>query len=167
MNTKQAPPPPDISRLVAGVELVSIHCHEFTAAYTRDVDHNLARGLESQFISETACRIADDRSHFDIRVTGRLLGNQTEPVGGEPSGELLRVVTVFELRYLIKDASLAIEEEEVQFFGATNGLFHAWPYLREALQDALKRLGFGGFLLPMLRRGSPTGETKEPKSAGK
>jgi hypothetical protein len=84
-------------------------------------------------------------------VSGIVVGNQPQAVGPDPAGELVRAVATFELRYKLKDPLLSFTEDEMQVFGATNGRYHAWPFLRECLHTLLNRLGFNGFMLPMLR----------------
>ncbi len=47
------------------------------------------------------------------------------------------------------DATVATED--AQAFGRVNGIYNAWPYIREYVQSCLLRLGLPPFELPLLR----------------
>lgn len=44
-------------------------------------------------------------------------------------------------------------QENIDAFGRVNGIYNAWPYIREYVQSSLVRLGLPAFDLPLLRAG--------------
>lgn len=47
-----------------------------------------------------------------------------------------------------------VDQADADTFGRVNGIYNAWPYLREYVQSSLLRLGLPPFELPLLRAGA-------------
>lgn len=47
-----------------------------------------------------------------------------------------------------------VDEADADVFGKVNGIYNAWPYLREYVQSSLVRMGLPPFELPLLRAGA-------------
>lgn len=70
--------------------------------------------------------------------------------------ELEKQVTIrarVSLEYTAKTDRGEVQREDAETFGRVNGIYNAWPYLREYVQSSLLRLGLPPFELPLLRAG--------------
>lgn len=59
-----------------------------------------------------------------------------------------------ELHYTPQRDRGEVTEDEADVFGRVNGIYNAWPYLREYVHSSLRRLGLPAFELPLLRAGA-------------
>lgn len=66
---------------------------------------------------------------------------------GEP---FLNIQAVFVLVYQAKDLS-NLSEEAFESFGNTNGVYNAWPYWREYVQNITCRMGLPALTIPVFR----------------
>lgn len=69
----------------------------------------------------------------------------------------------FLLAYDFKDGFDNYPEEAFKVFAETNGVFNAWPYWREFVQNATVRMGLPSLTIPVFRVFNP----KEAKSSKK
>jgi hypothetical protein len=60
------------------------------------------------------------------------------------------VKAAFEIRYKLPEGLVA-ESKEFEDFAKVNGLFNAWPYFREFIQNIFSRMNFPLVMLPLLR----------------
>ena len=66
------------------------------------------------------------------------------------------------LRYSIATGSVKdFDQDLVQDFAETNGVYNAWPYWRELIQSTASRIGLHGIVLPVFRIASNAEEPKE------
>ena len=61
------------------------------------------------------------------------------------------VKVTYELKYKLPDKTSAPKSEELNSFAKANGIFNAWPYLRECVQDTYARMNFPAVTLPLFR----------------
>lgn len=81
---------------------------------------------------------------------------------------------VFEVGYVIAPDAEA-DRSGLEAFARVNGLFHAWPYWREYVQNTMPRFGLPGFVAPLLRAeqaasffiGQPASAQKPPAPKGR
>lgn len=83
------------------------------------------------------------------------------PAGGAPS-EGARVTARLELRYQIPP-DLPIHEGLLDEFAKLNGVFNAWPYWREFVQNTLVRMGLPPLALPLYRVATQSNAQAEAK----
>ena len=69
------------------------------------------------------------------------------------------VLATFVLIYSISSFE-GIDERNIIAFATTNGIYNAWPYWREFLQNTTTRMGFPPVIAPPFRFG--TGEAVKP-----
>ncbi len=50
-----------------------------------------------------------------------------------------------------------LSEDDIILFGKVNGIYNAWPYLREYVRSSVTRLGLPSFDLPLLNIGMAVG----------
>lgn len=148
--------------LATAVGLQSIHFHECSARFVQDIDHGQPYKLSTTFGTRTATRVASDGSGFDVRVIGEMSGDVL--IDDQPT-RLVEVVVTLDLRYVMPKESLSLTLDEIQEFGATNGVHNAWPYLREAIQSACARLGLTPIMIPLHRiERTPSSEQGQPEA---
>jgi hypothetical protein len=68
----------------------------------------------------------------------------------EKGGSEVKVGAAFELQYEHPDAH-ELTEDDIESFGAVNGLYNAWPYWREFLQNMTSRMGLPALIAPVFR----------------
>ncbi len=72
------------------------------------------------------------------------------PLGGESHKRVTIQASVI-VSYEVDRDSGSANQDELEAFGRVNGVYNAWPYLREYVQSSLVRLGLPPFDLPLLR----------------
>lgn len=58
------------------------------------------------------------------------------------------------LEYDAVESRGEVDDASADVFARVNGIYNAWPYLREYVQASLMRLGLPSFELPLLRAGA-------------
>ena len=74
-----------------------------------------------------------------------------------PTNEYRRRVDIrarMTLRYRLEPDQSDVSDDDAHTFGIVNGIYNAWPYLREYVQSSLVRLSLPQFELPLLRVGA-------------
>lgn len=74
-----------------------------------------------------------------------------DPIDGE---KRVSIRARLEIDYAPQSDRGEISQDEAEVFGRVNGIYNAWPYLREYVQSCLVRLGLPVFELPLLRAGA-------------
>lgn len=133
----------DLSYTVAQrVQLEDVHIARAVMKRAADIQHP-AR-IELSFAVAPELEQADNR--LRITITFRL----QERVGtGERAERGLSIETVYVLCYrLSSDESLS--PAHLDAFAEMNGVYNAWPYWREFVQNATIRMGLPGLTIPVL-----------------
>ena len=71
----------------------------------------------------------------------------------------------FLLIYEIKNLE-GIKKDNIEAFGRINGIYNAWPYWREFVQDTIARMGLPRLTVPVFRLG-PSPEAIKKKRTSK
>lgn len=79
---------------------------------------------------------------------------QTYEVGDSTKESLTEIEASFLLIYQA-DFSDDITENAVEQFGNTNGIYNAWPYWREYVQNTIVRMGLPSLTIPVFRIFAP------------
>lgn len=84
------------------------------------------------------------------------------------SEEALRIEAVFILTYKM-DSAVGLDKDNYNAFGKTNGLYNAWPFLREYVQAMTLRLGLPPLTIPVLPPNTPytSASTSKPTKSKK
>jgi len=70
---------------------------------------------------------------------------------GEPEAEpLFSIETSFVLIYTVESFD-GLEEQNIHAFASTNGVYNAWPYWREFVQNTVSRMALPPTTLPVFR----------------
>ncbi len=70
--------------------------------------------------------------------------------GDDEVGSILAIQATFVLMYAVESLD-GLSEENLDAFGATNGVFNAWPYWREYVQSTVGRMGLPSIAVPVYR----------------
>lgn len=96
-----------------------------------------------------------------VKVKFEIVASNAGTVGSESN---VQVAGVFALEYAraIKDAKC--DAASLELFGRINGVYNAWPYIREIVSNAFSRLGYPRLTMePLIINPQPP----EPAPAGK
>jgi len=94
-----------------------------------------------------------DGNRFVVRAEVELAG-----ASGPDADTIPPVVTIsatFELVYALS-GELTPTEEVLEEFARVNGVYNAWPYWREFIQNAASRMNLPPLVLPVFRVQKPT-----------
>jgi hypothetical protein len=105
---------------------------------------------ETEFPLEVSYNISTDgmvdEEGFRIAAQFRMAA---KGAGDSGSGEV-KVEATFDLQYEHPDAE-DLTDEAIESFGALNGVYNAWPYWRELLQNMTCRMGLPPLTAPVFR----------------
>jgi preprotein translocase subunit SecB len=76
-----------------------------------------------------------------IKVDFKLVARAGED---EASPKLIEIAGVFDLSYgrQLPSDKFPLSDEDAQLFGRVNGVYNAWPYMREVVTSCVSRLGY-------------------------
>jgi len=136
-----------MAQLVGAARLETVNFQEFEARRLA-IRHSLEGDTIFPVVSaHHGCKAFPSKRAFDIQVTAELRGMSND---GET--ELLKASCKLELHYEVTDEFKGeLSDSVVEMFGRTNGVYNAWPYIREAFQSLTVRLGLPPFTLPLMR----------------
>jgi len=74
----------------------------------------------------------------------------------------MKVASQFDLRYerQVRDAS--ISDDDANLFAKINGVYNAWPYMRELVANTFTRMGYPPFTMESLVIGPQPDDAKVP-----
>lgn len=72
----------------------------------------------------------------------------------EQQDKQVEILAKLRLEYIAAEGHDLVDNTDTEMFGRVNGIYNAWPYLREFVQSNLMRLGLPQFELPLLRVGA-------------
>lgn len=90
---------------------------------------------------------AEDPKKFLVAVFFTLSASRKDDPEAEPVGT---IDATFSLSYLL-DTDEHIGDENLEAFAKINGVFNAWPYWREFVQNSTSRLGLPAVTVPIFR----------------
>ena len=93
-----------------------------------------------------------DRESKRIRVTVNFSFRAFQEGPERPQMAPLVVEVGFALTYVLT-SDAGIDDEKVDAFGKMNGVYNAWPYIRELVQSTLTRMALPALTLPVLTSG--------------
>lgn len=133
-------------RVIASVQLEDVRLR--AGSFRRRVSSPAEVGKVEVEISHAAhAEAMPGRSAFLVVFTGNVALRPVEAASKEPA---LEAEVEIELRYAYPEG-LDFRPDELEPFANLNGVFNAWPYFREFLQNATTRMGLPPFVLPVFR----------------
>lgn len=129
-------------------ELDAIHfidCH-FSYSDVKDgADTEVKIGVVDQDVS---------RDGSILRVSMLFEFVAPSPFPDEAQSKRVEIRARLSLDYVHQSDRGEVDDADADMFGRVNGIYNAWPYLREYVQSSLIRLGLPSFELPLLRAGA-------------
>lgn len=143
MTTK----PSDLTALIAAVQLNSVRLVETSAKTSIHTPKEVGEITECRV--ETSTQVKDalqGQSSFTViaRIHFKLAGSKFV---AEPA---VSVRASFELEYQLPKDFVA-QQKELKAFAEINGIFNAWPYWREYIQNVFSRMSLPPITLPIYR----------------
>lgn len=132
----------ELPGFIARLTLVSVRCTRLLAA----------TATEELIVPYTATVTIAETIHYALG--DEFLGGKypaTVVLRGDSGQEVARVETTFLLEHTLESGP-SPDEKVVSAYLNANGLFIAYPYIRQALHDALNRIGYGQLVLGILSR---------------
>lgn len=116
--------------------------------------------IQQEKTVRTSFHEATSSIHVEIFFVALLAGRSSEP--GSEMKDLVRIECTFLLSYLFQVQGGPPENERDSYFkafGDLNGVYNAWPYLRELVQATSTRMGLPPVTLPVHRANTPKAES--------
>ena len=100
-----------------------------------------------------------------FRVQARVEVRVSSETAGKP--ELALIEAVYEVLYRIP-AELKPPADALEEFAETNGVFNAWPYMRQFVAETAQRMEVPPIVLPLFRPATKlAGRKRKPRPAGR
>jgi len=127
-------------------ELVSIRFTECNFSYNNTIG---TRETEIR-LSITEQEVAINPSGLDVSMKFEFVA--PSPFESDPDREV-KILAQYCLKYAMEcsESDVEIDPQNAEAFGKVNGIYNAWPYLREYVQSCLSRLALPPYELPLLR----------------
>lgn len=138
---------PDVvsmQRLIAAVDLEHIRLVEVVGKASISSPQDLGAEAQLKIDGRTDARRDPNAVVVLATLETKLLSQS------DPSETKLFVTCVYELRYRVP-AELEASNQVLSEFARTNGLYNAWPYCRELVQNTVMRMGLPSLLMPLLK----------------
>jgi hypothetical protein len=133
------------SKIVKQVELLDLRlarCESHLVALEGEPPEKL-----NQQINVTPFGDKENKT-LQYAITFNLTGGTAQ---GEQEVPALFVQAMFVLKYSVESLD-GLTKELIQQFGQLNGIFNAWPYWREFVQNLTCRMGLPGIRIPLLKK---------------
>lgn len=132
------------------VRLIDCHCHQEPIA---------AEGKKTAHIKHSTQVHANKNTGYVAVIPKFQLQAFTESQSSKP---IISIDASFLLTYKLKDFD-GLTKKGFVAFGDMNGVYNAWPYWREFVQNTIARMGLPTLTIPVFRIAS----SKESPSASK
>ena len=88
------------------------------------------------------------------------------PEDGKQDEKVVEIDAVWELTYSYPKGK-KLSKEALGEFGKYNGVFNAWPYWREFVQNSVLRMGLPSLTVPVFRIPQPEPKSRKAKKSAK
>src|SRR5208282_1041605 len=142
-----------LKALVESVQLIGIRLKEVAASSERrDARTHGKMSVEVEHSAEVPVRNKDGTftvlAQIKVWVGDPTRSRRRDP--SEGSGTILSVSTTVELRYQLPRGS-SFSAADLRRFATVNGVYNAWPYWRELIQNLSVRMNLPPLTLPLFR----------------
>jgi hypothetical protein len=144
----EGPRPIDLAAPVsARVDLKGIALFECEVRRDRGVNLSRESLRMAVGIPDVTLQAEPERGQVVITLAFSLKAVREGETDAEP---VLLIEAAFDLTYGLAKFE-GLEEANFLAFARTNGVFNAWPYWRELVQNLIARMGFRPIILPLFR----------------
>jgi len=134
------------------VRLIEFGCNQKQGASRAKKAYNMDYSTEVAVDKESGHVLVIAKFHFEAFAEG------------EPQKNVLKANATFALTYTIGNFK-GLTQKGFNQFADLNGIYNAWPYWREFMQNTIARLGLPPLVIPVFRIVQPAGErTAKPKA---
>jgi hypothetical protein len=135
--------------VIERVKILSILLAESQIRRSPSADLRLP-GLKTEFlIHDVEVGSNADDGHIFVFLTFAL--RVSKPTDGEEQAEAMVSIDAKYVLIYSADNHDGLDDEALGAFGATNGVYNAWPYWREFVQSCTLRMGLQGIVVPLFR----------------
>ena len=127
-----------------------------SAPYERD---SVAR-LTLSTATDAVANLRGEGETLSVQVKFEVLAIAPDTPDGQPR---VQVTGVFALEYVRSDKDARYEPGHFEVFARLNGVYNAWPYIREVVSNAFSRLGYPRLTLEPLIINARPAEAKAIK----
>ena len=149
LDTTQANPLDLAADVAKHVQLINVVLDTIRATRLHDLDvakndYNIENNIDNVgFQFNKVAQLIQVRASFSLK----LVPQSEESCQSE---DPLSIQASFVLIYSV-DTTEYLTEANIQAFAAINGVFNAWPYWREFIQNTGARMGAPGIVVPVFR----------------
>lgn len=118
-----------------------------------DKDEIVGQDCDLRIATGTKYDHDEDSASLIVRVRARVELHELHGAGDKAGRPVVQIKAIFRLTYQLPENPPPEEMKEELFssFAAVNGVYNAWPYLRELVQSTTARMGYPGILIPLYR----------------
>lgn len=120
------------------VRLISSKCDQTPGATSGKKAYDISYSTEVQVDRKSGCVVVIARFHFEAYI------------GSKTSQPVLLIDASFVLSYAIEDFG-GLTQKGFERFANLNGIYNAWPYWREFVQNTIVRMGLPSLSIPVFR----------------
>ena len=135
-----------VKAVIGGVEL---HDVRLTGANVRTRVRDASKLANADLSLRHGAQIIA-RSDDGFLIGAMVRAQVTSPEENDQQEPLIEMVMTFSLEYVLPNAS-TYDDAVLNAFATGNGVFNAWPYWREYVQQTAARMGFPPLVLPVFR----------------
>lgn len=139
---------------ITDVRLANCDCEQKPAAAAGKKSYNITTSTEVQLDKNNGFIVVIAKFHFEASVENK---------GQEPA---LTIGASFVLTYRIDEFD-GLTQEGFDQFANLNGVYNAWPYWREFVQNMVGRMGLPPLTIPVFRIVESRSETRTAKKTKK
>ncbi len=135
------------------VRLIEFGCNQKQGASRGKKAYNMDYSTEAAVNKESGHVLVIAKFHFEA------FGE------GQPQKNVLKANATFALTYTIENFE-GLTDKGFKQFADLNGIYNAWPYWREFMQNTISRLGLPPLVIPVFRIVQSAGEHSAKSKAG-
>lgn len=144
-SQKSAKPNFDLIRRIArSIELEEVSLRHCEVARTEEVAKRQSVKIQLDVSGETTTLSSKDQA-FIATIEFKLQAK------GRKETEVFRMNSSFDLFYRMMSSDESFSKDELEQFTRVNGVFNAWPYFREFVQNLSARMGYPSITVPVFR----------------
>lgn len=129
------------------VRLIEFGCNQKQGASRGKKAYNMDYSTEVAVDKESGHVLVIAKFHFEAFAEG----------GPQKNKNVLKAHATFALTYTIENFK-GLTQKGFKQFADLNGIYNAWPYWREFMQNTIARLGLPPLVIPVFRIVQPAGE---------
>ncbi len=141
---------------IRDVRLIDCKCTQKPVAMTGKKSYSVATSTDVQLDKDNRFIVVIAKFHLEASA------------GKKTSKPVLTIDASFVLTYQI-DSFAGLTQRGFEQFANLNGIYNAWPYWREFVQNVIGRMGLPPLTMPVFRivQGPPNAETGKKTNKGK